>query len=308
LPAEGRPPDFHGAIGSFHIETDISPVKADTGDPLTLRMRVVGSGNFDRVDSSMLDHVEQWKTYPPKSTFNSTDPIGHRGEKTFEQPLVALKPGLHTLPALTFSYFDPNTRRYETARSPPLSVTIAPSLADSTLTAPQAGASGAATSVSADGFQPDHALTETLLSSLVPLYLQPRFLAVPSILTLAFAAGWLVARRRKNPEVPARNRLASPAARRALAQMEAAARAGNATSFFNSARAALQQSLAARWQVPPDQITAAEVEARMSDGGEDVRQLFALADESKYSGREPSTVDFAGWVRAVRRRMAEKVS
>ncbi|HEY0800315.1 MAG TPA: hypothetical protein VGD54_05690, partial [Steroidobacteraceae bacterium] len=78
--------------------------------------------------------------------------------------------------------------------------------------------------------------------------------------------------------------------------------------FFNSARAALQQSLAARWQVPPDQVTAAEVGARMSDGGEDVRQLFALADESKYSGRELSTVDFARWVRAVRQRMAEKVS
>jgi hypothetical protein len=309
LPAEDRPSDFHGAIGSFNIETDISPVKAEAGDPLTLRMRVVGSGNFDRVDSSMLDHVDQWKTYPPKSTFKSTDPIGHKGEKTFEQPLIALKPGQQTLPALTFSYFDPNTRRYETARGSPLSVTISPSLADSTLTAPQAGASGAATSVntSAGGLHPDHAITETLLSSVVPLYLQPRFLAVPSILTLAFAAGWLLARRRKNPEIPAGNRIVSQAAKRAFAQMEAAARGGNATLFFNSARAALQQSLAARWQVPLDQITAAEVEARMADGGEDVRQLFALADETNYSGRELSSVDFAGWVRAVRRRMAERV-
>jgi hypothetical protein len=139
------------------------------------------------------------------------------------------------------------------------------------------------------------------------LYLQPRFLAVPSILTLVFAAGWLVVRRRKNPNLPARNRIVSPAAKRALAQMETAARAGNATSFFNAARAALQQSLAARWQVPPDQITVAEVDTRMGQGGEDVRQLFALADESKYSGRELSSVDFARWARAVRRRMEEKV-
>jgi hypothetical protein len=307
LPAQGRPADFHGAIGSFNIETDISPLKADAGDPLTLRMRVVGSGNFDRVDSGMLDHVDQWRTYPPKSTFNSTDPIGHKGEKTFEQPLIALQPGLQTLPALTFSYFDPNTRRYETARSSPLSVTISPSLADSTLTAPQPGSSGASMNASAGGFHPDHALTEALLSSLVPLYLQPRFLAVPSILTLAFAAGWLVARRRKNPDVPARNRIVSPAAKRALAQMETAARAGNATLFLNSARAALQQNLAVRWQVPPEQVTAAEVQARMGDGAEDVRQLFALADESMYSGRELSSVDFARWVRAVRQRMAEKV-
>ena len=70
--------------------------------------------------------------------------LGYKGEKTFEQPLIASKPGAQTLPALTFSYFDPTTRRYETARSAPLSVTISPSLADSALTAPQVAASGSA--------------------------------------------------------------------------------------------------------------------------------------------------------------------
>ena len=64
--------------------------------------------------------------------------------KTFEQPVIASKPGVQTLPALSFSYFDPNTRRYETARSVPLSVTISPSLADSTLTAAQVAANAAA--------------------------------------------------------------------------------------------------------------------------------------------------------------------
>src|ERR1700730_9270631 len=84
--AEGRPADFHGAIGTCAIESDISPVRGEVGDPLTLRMRGIGAGNFDRVDSAMLQRVEQWKTYPPKSTFNTTDPMRHKGEKVFEQP------------------------------------------------------------------------------------------------------------------------------------------------------------------------------------------------------------------------------
>src|ERR1700683_1128017 len=137
LPAQGRPADFHGAIGTFSIASDVSPNKADVGDPLTLRMRVTGSGNFDRVDSSMLEHLGQWKTYPPKSSFNTSDPVSFSGMKTFEQPVIATKPGVQELPALTFSYFDPNTRRYETARSAPLSVSISPALADSQV-APQA--------------------------------------------------------------------------------------------------------------------------------------------------------------------------
>ena len=137
LPAEGRPPDFSGAVGTFNIASDLSSATAAAGDPLTLRLHVTGSGNFDRVDSPMLEHVEQWKTYPPKSSFKSSDAIGYKGEKIFEQPIVASKPGAQTLPGLAFSYFDPTTRRYETARSSPHSVTISPSLADSTLTAPQ---------------------------------------------------------------------------------------------------------------------------------------------------------------------------
>ena len=306
LPAEGRPADFHGAIGTFAIESDVSPVKADAGDPLTLTMRVVGSGNFDRVDSTMLDHVDQWKTYPPKSTFKANDLMGHKGEKVFEQPLIASKAGAQTLPALSFSYFDPNTRRYATVHSSPLSVTISPSLADSTLSAPQVAASAgsAVANELADGLKPDHAAVESFVSSLTPPYLQPRFLAIPSLLALAFAGGWAGARRRSHPaeRVFARNRMTSKMNQRLLTQMEAAARAGNPAVFFIAARAALQQSLAARWQLTPDEVTAAEVQARLS-GDDDVQQVFALADESKYSGRDFRSTDFARWMRAVRQRL-----
>ncbi|HXI47927.1 MAG TPA: BatD family protein, partial [Steroidobacteraceae bacterium] len=258
LPAEGRPADFHGAVGTFAIESDISPVKAEVGEPLTLRMRVVGSGNFDRVDSSMLDHVEHWKTYPPKSTFNSNNPLGHKGEKVFEQPVIASKPGVQTLPALSFSYFDPNTKRYETAHSPPLSVTISPSLADSTQMAPSPGAGAGSGPVDklAEGLKADHAASQSGMSSLIPPYLQPRFLLLPSLIALAFAGGWVGARRRKLPaeRFAARNRIARRATKRALAQMESAARSGDSAEFFNSARTALQQSLAARWQLAPDEV------------------------------------------------------
>ena len=303
LPAVGRPVDFHGAIGTFSIASDVSPAKAEVGDPLTLRMRVSGSGNFDRVDSSMLDHLDQWKTYPPKSSFNTSDPIAFSGMKTFEQPVIASKAGVQELPGLTFSYFDPNTRRYETARSAPLSVSILPSLADSR-TAPQATSAGAAPDNKfAGGLRADHVET-TQTPSLIPLYLQPRFLAVPSIVVLAFAAGWAGARRRRGlgeRESPSQ-RAASRTAKRVLAQMQSAARAGDAALFFDSARTALQTALAARWQLAPEEITTAEVEERVGAENE-IRQLFALADEAKYSGRNLNATDFARWLRTVRRHL-----
>jgi hypothetical protein len=302
LPAEGRPADFHGAIGTFSIASDVSPVKAEVGDPLTLRMRVTGTGSFDRVDSSMLDHLDQWKTYPPKSSFNTSDPLSFSGMKTFEQPVIASKAGVQELPGLTFSYFDPNTRRYVTARSAPLTVSISPALADSR-TAPQAPSASLPESEYAAGLRADHVETTTV-SSLIPLYLQPKFLAVPSIVVLAFAAGWVSARRRRGvgERESASDRITSRAAKRALAQMQGAARAGDAALFFESARTALQSELAARWQLAPEEITTAEVEGRV--GAEnDIRQVFALADEAKYSGRKLNATDFAHWLRIVRRHL-----
>lgn len=275
------------------------------GEPLTLRLTVTGSGNFDRVDSAMLDHVDHWKTYPPKSSYVPGDAEGRKGEKIFEQPLIASQAGEQSIPALTFSYFNPTARRYETARSSPLSAHISPPQADSTLTASQvsAGASAAPGTAYAAGLRPDHVVAGTSARSLVPLYLQPRFLAVPSLLALAFAGAWLGTGRRKDHAVdmPLRRRRLSKAANRALAQVEAASRSGDAAQFFSCTRSALQQTLAARWRLEKDRVTSTEVNSRMGSEGRDILLLFALADEAKYSGHVLHTTDYDRWMRIVRR-------
>ncbi len=297
LPA-GRPPAFSGAVGSFTIASDLSSATAAAGDPLTLRMHVSGAGNFDRVDSTMLEHLDTWKTYPPKSSFKPSDPVGYKGEKTFEQPLIASKPGVQTLPGVTFSYFDPATRRYETARSAPLAVTISPSLADTSSSAPPASVAAAAATATGTpaappiGLRPDHlaATREAGQHSLSPLYLQPRFLALPSLLSLAFAGGWLGLRRRasdSNGSRSGRDRVVAQATQRAVLELESAARAGNATRFFNVARTAL----------------LATVGARLDAEGDEIRQLFALADEANYSGDQPTTTEFERWIEIVRQRL-----
>jgi hypothetical protein len=316
LPTEGRPSDFSGAVGTFKIASDIAATSVAAGDPLTLKMRVTGSGNFDRVDSVMLDHLDQWKTYPPKSSFNPSDAIGYRGEKTFEQPLIASKPGVQTLPGLAFSYFDPTARRYETARSSPLSVTVSPSLADTAPPAPAVTAGAAARAAAApanqsqSGLRPDHVAAGAFADSLRPLYLRPRFLLIPLGSGLLFIGGWLAARSREPGEkFSQRDRGTPKAAKRVLAQLETAARSGDAAQFFRAARAALQQTLAARWRVPAEKITAADVDARLGSdarlGGdaEDIRRLFALADEASYSADKLNVTDFARWMQIVRRQL-----
>ena len=313
LPAQGRPPDFGGAVGTFKISADLSASKNTAGDPLTLRMHVNGAGNFDRVESSMLRGDGQWKTYEPKATFNPADPIGYRGEKIFEQPLIASQPGTHTIPALNFSYFDPGTRRYETAHSSPLNVTVSPA-ADSAANEPPppANAAGAPADESHGGLRPDHAVTEASVDSLIPPYFQPRFVGFSSVLALLFGGGWIALRRRelqardtKRQRELARLQLT----RTLLERMAAASAAGNAAVFLSSARSALQQALSARWDVAPEQIAEDLVDVRLEGADkDDIRQIFALADEANYSGDDLKTADFERWTQIVGRQLSEETA
>jgi BatD DUF11 like domain len=309
LPTDQRPPEFSGAVGTFSISSDISPATAAAGDPLTLRMHVTGSGNFDRVDSSMLEHVEHWKTYPPTSSFKSSDAVGFKGEKVFEQPVVASTAGAQTLPALTFTYFDPAMRRYETLRTSPLSITISPSASDRAPTARAAAGTGIS-GASWAGLRPDRTAAGAFASSLTPLYLQPRFLAMPSLLALIFAGAWFRLRGRADPAYRAslRDRRLSRAAQLALAQMEEAARDGDGARFFILARRTLQETLAAHWQMAREQITTAEVEARLArdSDGDEIRRLFALADEADYAAQGLHATDLTRWMQIVRRQALER--
>ena len=295
LPTEGRPKDFNGAVGDFEVSSDISPARAAAGDPLTLRLHVIGAGNFDRVDPSMLDHLDHWKTYPAKSSFTASDSVGYKGEKVFEQPLIAALPGEQSIPGLELSYFNPRTRHYERAHTPAIKVTIAASLADSSLSAPALAqiANGTAADLFARGLRPDHSQPQNSTGELRPLYFQAPFLAVPATLALILAGSWFAVR-----SSPARS--TSKAAERTLAQLHAAARRGDSSSFFEAARNALLQTFAARWHVPPDQVTSADLRSRLGAAGEDIERLFALADEAKYSDYQQGSTDFERWLGLIR--------
>jgi len=91
--------------------------------------------------------------------------------------------------------------------------------------------------------------------------------------------------------------------------MAAASAVGDAARFLNSARSALQQALGARWEVAPEQITESLVDERLEgEDKEDVRQIFALADEANYSGDDLQAADFERWTHIVGRQLSEETT
>ena len=310
LPTQNRPADFSGAVGQFKVSSELSADATTAGDPLTLRLRVTGAGNFDRVNSAMLGPLDHWKTYQPTASFSPADNAGYRGEKRFEQPVIAEQSGTQTLPGMTFSYFDPEARRYQTAQTPALNVSVAPAPASTlaSVASPIAGATPTSSNASPPvGLRPDHVQTAASVSSLVPLYFQPRFLAIPSFLTVAFTGVWLWMRRREVSIEDDEGGTADAAIATLLTQMEKAANAGDAVQFFNSARSTVRAILSARWDVSAPSITAEEIDARLGAESRELHQLFDLADEAMYSGGRLDYADFQNWTRRVRRELNERV-
>jgi hypothetical protein len=291
LPTAGRPADFSGAVGDFKVASELSTSRAAAGEPLTIRMHIIGSGNFDRVDTSMFKHLDQWKTYPPTSTFKKADAVGYKGEKLFEQPIIAAQPGAQSLPPLTFNYFDPVARRYETAKAPSLDVTISAALANSAPLTPSTGPGSLPFKTPL--LRPNHVERVERAQYLTPLYLRSNFLVLSSTLVLALTAGLVFL---GNP----RGAGVSPAMRRQLSELEAAARSGNAMRFLALAQSVLRTSLATRWELDVESITVNTLHEKLGDGERDVQQLFSMADEARYSGGSLPSLDYAHWNRVVR--------
>ncbi|MFM8983595.1 MAG: BatD family protein, partial [Spartobacteria bacterium] len=121
LPKQDRPENFTGAIGKFKMEASVNPKKTGPGDPVTLRVVVSGQGNFEAMGAPVLTGDENWRTYPPSENFQPADGINFSGEKVYEFMLVARTDQTQT-PGVSFSFFDPDSGKYETLTQAPLPV------------------------------------------------------------------------------------------------------------------------------------------------------------------------------------------
>jgi hypothetical protein len=306
LPTTGRPSDFSGAVGKFEVSNEAAPTQLTAGDPITVRLKISGQGNFDRVFSRGLETSVDWKTYPPNAQFVPADNAGYAGTKTFEQAVVPLKGGSEKIPALTFSYFDPDSRQYVTRATTPIAIAVAPGSGAPSVAAlpnnPASATTSPSANPSASELAPNRVETGNFVSSLRPMLFAPWFVAAQSVPVMALLAGLLIHRRRErlahDPQ-HARNRVAQAAVREQIAAMEQALAANSAPEFFTAARQVMQEKLAQYWRLSPSQVTSAEINRRLNGDDGDLRNLFAVADDVVYSGQRVPAAELQRWKETV---------
>ncbi len=123
LPAAGRPANFAGHIGRFAIEADAEPLEVNVGDPITLTVTLTSPDFIEHVELPPLqDQAALARDFRIPAERAPGKTVGAR--RVFTQTIRATHEQVKEIPALELPYFDPETGRYEIARSQPLSLTV----------------------------------------------------------------------------------------------------------------------------------------------------------------------------------------
>jgi BatD DUF11 like domain len=310
LPHANRPTNFGGAVGQFEVEASATPTKVNAGDPITLRLKISGTGNFDRVMSDMLPANAQWKTYSTKNHFDAVDSVGYQGAKTFEQPVIPSDSSVTNIPSLSFSFFNPETKQYLTRTTDPIPISVTGGVVNpvASTTVPAGQAPSPKPAAPASDLRPNQIDPGAFVSTLRPIYLNPLFLAGQSLPLLALLSVLFVAQRRRQAAHPGRVQANTTerAIREQIGAMDAAMRDHQAGAFFVHARSALQQRFGQRWNLRPEAITLADVESRLGSANVNVRSIFDMADQASYSDLHFEDSDLQQWRQLVVNELAEK--
>jgi hypothetical protein len=117
LPEEARPDGFSGAIGDFSFDVSVNPIEVKVGDPITMRMTVKGKGNISTVKVPSLETTKDFKVYEPQVK-QSDD------RKVMEQVIMPMNADIRLIPAILFSFFNPETQKYETITRGPFAISV----------------------------------------------------------------------------------------------------------------------------------------------------------------------------------------
>jgi hypothetical protein len=126
LPA-GAPEGFNGAVGKFNLQAEVDTNETKVNDAVNFILKVSGQGNIENIPDPIWDETPEWRKFDQGSTTDSVfENVGLSGTRTFKHTLVPTQAGLITIPAINYSYFDPQISSYQTISTQEFQINIAP--------------------------------------------------------------------------------------------------------------------------------------------------------------------------------------
>ena len=125
IPADRTPESFAGAVGSgFSLTVSADRTVVKVGEPIALHFELRGDGNLE---TAALPRLDAEGLLPPTSFRVADGEIPGRlddGAKRFTAMVRVLDPGVHEIPALEYSWFDPTTEQFRSTKSRPIALSV----------------------------------------------------------------------------------------------------------------------------------------------------------------------------------------
>lgn len=124
FPKENQPLSFNGAVGSYRFFVRLlneHPVMV--GDKLQLEIKIIGDQNISNIE---LPDFSKQSGFKGNFRMSDLPPVGKvmGPQKVFIYELRPMSSYIKEIPSMEFSFFDPETKKYETVSSPPIPIIV----------------------------------------------------------------------------------------------------------------------------------------------------------------------------------------
>ena len=124
---EPKPASFTGAVGKFNVTTDLKPATGlKTYSAAIYRYIISGTGNIKYIKAPEIKFPDQFDVYDPKTDVQVNDGAGDMsGRVVMDYTFIPQYAGEFEIPASEFSFFNPETGKYETVTVPARHLSVA---------------------------------------------------------------------------------------------------------------------------------------------------------------------------------------
>ena len=290
-----KPTDFSGLVGKLSLSTKVSTTEVEANQPITITLKLQGSGNLKMLKNPTLQFPQDFETYEPKATnnFNTTD-AGLSGSKTIEYLVIPRHDGDFVIPAATISYFDVASDSYKTLSTEPISIRVnkgTQSVSNAPIVSNFTGQE------KVEVLATDIRYINTGEPNIKPvgrMIVGSMFFWLFYIISLVITIGLIIIFRkqaRDNANVALmRNKKANKVARRRLKVAEREYKAGNKDTFYDEILKALWGYLSDKLSIPVSELNKDNISLRLSQRGvEDafIQEFVKLLNDCEFERYAP---------------------
>ncbi|MEM9053615.1 MAG: BatD family protein, partial [Bacteroidota bacterium] len=265
----GAPTSFKGAVGEFDFSASVDKNELKANEAINLKVKVTGSGNLRLIDVPPFQFPDDFEVYDPETSDRiSVTAGGVRGSRSFQYLIIPRYPGEYNIPEMEFSFFNPSTGKYQSAKAGPYDFSIS----DDEGNVPTAGAKRPKNIVEQSGLDIRYIITDkNLLSATRSQFFGTPLFWAGSAGPFALFLVFLGYRRRKDAldsDVKGKKRRgANKMARKRLKAAEAALKSNDSPLFYQEISKALFGYISDKLGIPIGQLSRSRILSELEKNG-----------------------------------------